>query len=134
MSPLHKLLLINRLRETRACKTEDLPCAYYLQPSRSTVDHHLLDAVVVVDVHPRNDVRQLCGVVEHNDVIIERQMHVRQAPIIKRRPAEWQLACAAKAEEIQDSLEESTILHNQLEELLKAPQLPDAPVAAKSIC
>jgi hypothetical protein len=44
---------------------------------------------MVVDVHPRDDIRELCGVVKHDDVIVECQMHVWQAPVIKRRPAEW---------------------------------------------
>ena len=56
----------------------------------------LLHAGVAVGVHPGNDEGQLGGLVEDDDVIVQRQVAVGQAAVVGRRGAERQLACSCQ--------------------------------------
>ena len=53
----------------------------------------LLKAVVPVQVHPGDDVRQLGGLVKDHYCVVQRHVHVWQLPVILGCTAEWQLPC-----------------------------------------
>lgn len=48
-------------------------------------------------MHPRDDVSQLRGVVEHDDVIVEGEVHVGQVAVILWSPFKRQLPCKPEA-------------------------------------
>lgn len=50
---------------------------------------------VIIQMHPCDGVGQLGGMIKHHAVVVQRQMHVRQFPVVWGRPTERQLACTA---------------------------------------
>ena len=46
-----------------------------------------------IQMSPGDHVCQLCGLVKDDHIIVQRQMDVRQAPIILRRLLKWQFIC-----------------------------------------
>ena len=53
----------------------------------------LWHAGMCAHVHPCDTVRQLCGVVKHNDVVVQRQVQIQEAILVLRRTLKRELAC-----------------------------------------